>query len=99
MTDLEITKRCAEKIGIDIQLIAPETGFPGDEPHYRLISMCEGGADPYNPLHDDTQAMALVKKFPAACIDAMNDARWEAFNLNEPLDINRAICECVAQLP
>ena len=47
MTDLELTKLCAEAMGIEI---SPVRHGDGD------FSL-------YDPLHDDAQAMALVKKF------------------------------------
>ena len=60
----------------------------------------------YDPLHDDAQAMALVKKF---CLDIECHARnpiWTViFDDNEHYskvrecpDLNRAIVECVAKL-
>lgn len=60
----------------------------------------------YNPLTDDAQAMALVKKFSLRIDKFSEKAPWlviaesggefaEADNHN----LNRAICECVANLP
>jgi len=62
----------------------------------------------YDPLHDDAQAMALVKKFeldieaPRAGINA----EWEVYrydnlapnNCHSNADLNRAICETVAKM-
>ena len=60
----------------------------------------------FDPLHDDAQAMALVKKF---CLDIECHARepiWTVlFDDNERYskvrecpDLNRAICLCVARI-
>jgi hypothetical protein len=57
MTDLELVRLCAEAMGIAVfESVVPEyTGrvwITGDDHSTR----------PYDPLHDDAQAMALVKK-------------------------------------
>ncbi len=87
MTDLEITRLCAEAMNVKFWL-AP------DHPD------CE-----YAPLHDDAQAMALVKKFNLEL--RFNSARvagecWVVTPSYEPEpftysdNLNRAICKCVA---
>jgi hypothetical protein len=60
---------------------------------------------PYNPLHDDAQAMALVKKFELG-LGRGKDRSWIAHTTREAgtfchssnNDLNRAICECVAKM-
>ena len=104
MTDLEITRWCAEAMD-----------FPEDESATRIILYREEGhiwtrheADAigkmYHPLHDDAQAMALVKNFQLSV--GYNEgwaARrddWKglvAGSFHSP-DLNRAICECVAKM-
>jgi hypothetical protein len=83
MTDLEMTKLCAEAIGeYELWANAPEQ---------------------YDPLHDDAQAMALVKKFQL-CLTIMEDGTWMVEHVtnkrfdstSRDTDINRAIVECVA---
>lgn len=98
MTDLEITKACAEAIGESVRL----------SPYGHME--IEGGIIPYDPLHDDAQAMALVKRFgltldPAEDIAPFTwrvcvskDGDWEKQVLAESADLNRAICECVAKI-
>ena len=76
---------------LEITLLCAEAmGYkPGEHYHWR-------------PLHDDAQAMALVKKFRLN-IHA-HDEQWKveewgddgAMALHETL--NRAICECVAKM-
>jgi hypothetical protein len=64
----------------------------------------------YNPLHDDAQAMALVKRFritvDSSTWPSGDRARWLAMidvdgkkTIATNLNLNRAICECVANLP
>ena len=98
MTDLEITKLCAEAIGL--------TQFSDGSVDCRAIGGVFG--DNFAPLHDDAQAMALVKKFRIKCNFHYDAGEWiaedpycgnlvrkaEAWNEN----LNRAICECVAKM-
>lgn len=112
MTDLEITKRCAEAMGFSVSM--RETPFtasgvkvlfagPYDAPTHEL----------YNPLHDDAQAMALVKKFGLHLsfepeegnadvmlwtVEHRLDPKYGGISFYSDLDLNRAICECVARL-
>ena len=99
MTDLEMIKRCAEKMNLYYGKEADQFTF--DE----WMQLKE-----YDPLNDDAQAMALVKKFELIC-DPQYGTEWRvwchsartknmdyvppAFNK----DLNRAIVECVARMP
>lgn len=90
MDDLEITKLCKEAMGISdcTEFMTPERAAI---------------AKKFDPLHDDAQAMALVKRFrlkadphyPTYGEDAM---RMWLVEGNASLDLNRAICECVAKI-
>jgi len=77
VTDLEITKLCAEAMG------------------YRNSSH-------YNPLHDDAQAMALVKRQGLHIVwQPMCPDIWkvdDTTHVAADKDLNRAICECVAKM-
>ena len=95
MTDLEITKRCAE--AMELRDISSH-----DE---RSVWFYDKGVDNvlrYDPLHDDAQAMALVKKlglhivFQPMCPDTwrVDDTEKDAASP----DLNRAICLCVAKM-
>jgi hypothetical protein len=96
MSDVELIKKCAYKMGGDVS----QTGST-----IRLY----GAA--YDPLHNDAQAMALVKKFELVLFrvhhpETPDIRRWQARpyqNQNTPTissaDLNRAIVECVANLP
>ena len=52
----------------------------------------------YNPLHDDAQAMALVKKFVRVIV-RRKEGDW-SINLDgaRNVNLNRAICETVAKM-
>src|SRR3990172_671584 len=126
MTDLELTKLCAEAMGFSLiharsgscervcqksepgcygeceiangtaWWLTPEIASfnknkPRDQPPYG-----------YDPLNKDSQAMALVKRFPLETIKAMDWHIKTVVNVPElierALTFNRAICECVANM-
>lgn len=91
MTDLEITRLCAEAMGLH------------QVDRYRFANV-HGQEAEYTPLHDDAQAMALVKKFHPY-IDGLLMDDWTVAFTNGAFsyevrdkDLNRAICECCAKL-
>lgn len=98
MTDLEITRLCAEEMGITLDEDMLSDG---------LLEYwgSEGSSRSYNPLHDDAQAMALVKKFLLsvgfdggwACVKNDGRGMLQSGAYHYP-DLNRAICECVAKM-
>lgn len=96
MTDLEITKLCAEAMGYTVcGSQEPSTVF---YPHPNVGSViCV-----YEPMNNDAQAMALLKKFKLSVDDA-NDGGWFVVGIGGAQganqDLNRAICECVARMP
>ena len=98
MTDLEITRLCAEAMKLRIELVT-RRGRGGRAPYYRFASdWNEQGV--YRPLYDDAQAMALVKKFGAFIQGG--PVRWEVEICDKTVkdadDLNRAICECAAKM-
>ena len=90
MTNLEITNLCAEAMGRDVKL--------REGRYYGVTLVC------YDPLHDDAQAMVLVKKFGLTCIYELGQGRvsWNVQHWRDGIardaDLNRAICECVAKM-
>lgn len=94
MTDLEIVRKCAERMRYsDVQR-------KGDHVHDKNGNIIPGI---YWPLEDDAQAMALVKKVGIS-IGRSFSGEWfcQDFDkgiISESKDLNRAICECVAKLP
>lgn len=106
MTDLEMTKLCAEAMSFQYNewshLTPSKTGSG--------IAAWIGDDDPrinYDPLHDDAQTMVLVKKFALslAWYDSENMNVWSASSNFRPNterflnpNLNRAIVECVANM-
>mgnify|MGYP000617853012 CR=1 FL=1 len=102
MTDLEIVKKCAEKMGVALSVDMRLQEWPYIDAPYP--------SHRYNPLTDDAQAMALLRNYgltvellPEAEGGEWSVTAWEteknpARNV-ESFDLNRAICECVARLP
>ena len=115
MTDLEITRACARAMGY-VGLKPLRELCPWMEASCALYdpSSLEDGQPTFvfDPLHDDAQAMALVKKFHLQ-INIWNElstARglleagwWRVDSQSQNVtarhgDLNRAICECVAKM-
>ena len=105
MTDLEITKACAEAMGWRKHAVS-------DDVLYNASLTNSMPKKEFDPLHDDAQAMALVKKFgldidsPPPCEligENLYTAKyWRGWGMEEitesSKDLNRAICECVYKL-
>ena len=94
MTYLEIVQKCAEAMGYS------DVRRKGDQ----VTELKPFGKDVegiYWPLEDDAQAMALVKRFRLD-ICASKDS-WQASYdgvcyTDGSKELNRAICECVANM-
>ena len=87
MTDLEITKLCAEAMGVDFS-----------KGYATLMCMeCDEYGITYAPLHDDAQAMALLKRFRLDLTISAMLFNWSRGHGEH--DLNRAICERVANMP
>ena len=109
MTDLEMIKKCAEKM-VEAHVYRDVSFYDPDTPS---IVYADGTGADYDPLHDDAQAMALVKKFsliiePTDVVDGIGSATdwWVQAWINDEVrwkgvenkDLNRAIVECVAKM-
>jgi hypothetical protein len=101
MDDLELVKKCAEKMGFEI--VDPQPWWAED---FIQVNDFQGGH--YNPTKNDAQAMALVKKFQLDIEYGTLDTEWSVISWETDsgparstsnADLNRAICECVAKLP
>ena len=102
MTDLELTNLCAEAMKFSVcGSQEPSTIFYPHPNGSAVICV-------YDPLHDDAQAMALVKKFTVIInywkgwqcglvTDATGTTTTLGYNIRSA-DLNRAICECVAKM-
>ena len=99
MTELEITKLAAEAMGLDVR-VGPLQGTV-----MRCWIKIGNVEHEYWPLYNDAQAMALVKNFelllhPFEPPIAERGTWWVASDTSnaEGHDLNRAICECVANM-
>lgn len=96
MDDLEITKLCAEAMGFEYHSAISEHAS-----HLLLRATNGSYGKKYDPLHDDAQAMALVKKFGLQI--RLTNQSWHVWDADDSgcvlcKDLNRAICECVAKM-
>lgn len=105
MDDLTITRLCAEAMGLELG--------PDWNQGYVMLGGHSGILpSKYDPLHDDAQAMALVKKFHLELYwigaEDEDSDEWlvspstvKLSNCGSDIknsDLNRAICECVAKI-
>jgi hypothetical protein len=91
MTDLELTKRCAERMG----LAYTDFHLP------RVILTGENAGEAYDPLHDKSQCMDLVIKLGLELRHNADGSWWvmgDGSSEDNP-DLLRAIVTCVANLP
>lgn len=103
MTDLEMTKLCAEAMGFEYT----DFHFP------TVILTGDNSGEDYDPLHDDAQAVSLVKKFRidinggikggeiiddwmVICIVCIGE--YTKLFQSASGDLNRAIVECIAKM-
>ena len=96
MTDLEMTKLCAEAMGYRGE---------GISDHWGGLPVFASEIGVYNPLTDDAQAMALVRKFNLMLDPPDSEIpEWGACFSESPhstvinADLNRCIVECVATM-
>jgi hypothetical protein len=102
LTDIEMTKLCAEAMGMQ----PLESDSLGNASVFIVMNgRDQVRSDPYSPLHDDAQAMALVKRFTLLLQPIGRDGRYMVclypgaigvFCAEGPL--NHAIIECVASM-
>jgi hypothetical protein len=92
MTDLEMTKLCAEAMAIEVFRVSMNA------PEHTLRYEAPFGLYNYWPLTTDAQAMRLVKRFHLW----INYSRqWMVVcgdSYTKNADLNRAIVECVAKM-
>ena len=93
MTDLEMTRLCAKAMGGIYRV---------DENDCLWTRNYASGWSAYRPLHDDEQAMALVKKLRLKIEyqGLPSGANWHVASSMYccNADLNRAIVECVAKM-
>jgi len=113
MTDLEMVKRCAEKMEYTYNAQHQQIGLPVwlDRESRNGSGILSGE---YDPLHDDAQAMALIRQFKIKLEFRQGNNWWVYITKTGwnkgPVsriiaqsswcaDLNRAIVECVSRLP
>lgn len=99
MSDLEMTKLCAEAMGIKCRVVDDCYIEAQVEPTYWIG---------YAPLMNDEQAMALVKRFGLSPMVVHYDSKGKIWSVSDidgnchgglhDDDLNRAIVECVAKM-
>lgn len=90
MTDLELCVACAKAMGLIHNFRLSGTLFV-----YNNDDSGNTYRTDYDPLHDNAQAMALLKNYPTQILPEL--AR-HALDRTEPFNLNRAICLCVASI-
>lgn len=110
MTDLEMVKRCAEKMGYqwnssrqEAKWYNSQNGMGGKRMRWKK----------YDPINNNDQCVELIKHFKIRVMPIISDGyftdKWRAYraetvntSMSEFVDgktLNRAIVECVARLP
>lgn len=106
MRDLDITRLCAEAMGWKLEEYTKGFRCRDADGFVAAVIPDKGIAtfsNRYDPLHDDAQAMALVKKLGLDIHFRADMNGWYVGGrLHEGLfihaDLNRAICQCVAEI-
>jgi hypothetical protein len=104
MTDLEMTKKCAEAMGYRIDPETDNRARLRDTDGNVVMGIGEGWiVQRFDPLNNDEQAMALVKRFHLSIGKSFSTIpfRWWADHPDSTAvdkDLNRAIVECIAAL-
>ncbi len=97
-SDLEMVRRCAIAMGYKDVHIA--SGCMGTQ-YVKCGGIGRvGGVFEFRPLHDDAQAMALVKKLKLN-VSFWSDDLWQVGGNGYPAfnaDLNRAVVECASKL-
>lgn len=103
LTDLEVTRLCAEAVGLKVMgqsAVSPESAW--------VCKWGRSGSLQYDPLHDDAQCMALLFRLSGEGEVIIQPGEFQ-FNCDDfgiarrhaivrPADLRRAVCLCVANL-
>lgn len=108
MSDLEMVRKCAEAMGWTVKPTNDGSGrfkvYEGEQP---IMGLGAGWImSIYNPLTDDAQAMALVRRFKLRIawhyggnvVRAIYAHPSPVISSQYQADLNRAIVECVAKM-
>jgi hypothetical protein len=100
MDDLTATRLCAEAMGLTVNPVALHGHVLG----YSLPMRPTGFSDAYDPLDNDAQCMALVKKFTLSIDSEIADGNGYGVSYSAPgfyvahTDLNHAVVYCVAAM-
>jgi hypothetical protein len=103
MTDLEMVKACAEAMGYTVLRDFIEHQHDRCDVDVFYSFAASGRKEMrYNPLHDDAQAMQLVKKCRLSVGCLRGSGTWNVVGTYpaeaENSDLNRAIVETIAKM-
>jgi len=98
MTDEEILKRLAEIEGYKLS----EYGFRYSTTFNAIIHYQDDDFSPWNPLHDDAQCLALVKKYGLWISAPLFEGdEWGVSDYGGPeykdISLNHAVCFAIIQ--
>lgn len=113
MTDLEMVKKCAEKMGMSVHIwetVIPDLAIGTTALWVKRPDESGVHYSPhvYDPLDNDEQAIEMIKKFHLELSEDAEDGwtvtAWDASGnhiLSQAYnyDLNRCIVRCVARLP
>jgi hypothetical protein len=106
MSDIEMTKLCAEAMGLEIGITPSPDEYVTAETLSGMVWINNRfGVGVYDPLEEDEQAMALAKRFMMKLDFFAGAASMPNFSSTDDPGIafsdesmNRAIVECVAKM-
>jgi len=108
MNDLDAIRKCALRMGFTVRDFTAKSAVCYDVTDSAIVASNEKGGDSiYDPLNDDAQAMALVKRFNLGIYFDADEKKWGCYQFIDGAmgvdissdDLNRAIVQCVANLP
>lgn len=102
MNDFEITRLCAEALGVQRIFRRINVGIANGKGQW----FCDSEGNYWDPLRDNAQMMTLVKQFNLR-IEPRKDAAglvwWNVYPMENPAfacerrDLNHAACSCIAK--
>lgn len=99
MSELDLIKTCADSMGLEYWVGTFDIVYLGKESDTYYFENGEkvltGPYYYYNPLKNETQFMALFKKYAIEAGPAFRDFQ-DALLTGKEFDFERAVCECVA---
>ena len=105
LSDLEIVRLCAEAMDLCEDEQTTRSISYREEGHIWIRHEADAIGKMYHPLHDDAQAMALVKKLELSISGPPPSGLWDVYTRHSGAqvsacnaDLLRAICECATRV-